>query len=83
MIRTESISPLLAVEITESGREVDPFADPEVVRLTALNLELAVRNLIQSDNPPECLILTADICSHKLTALPTADGDVQVIVYEK
>ena len=83
MIRTESISPLLNVETPDTWREVDPFLDPEVVRLTALNIELAVRNLIQSKDPPECLTLTADICTHLLMATPTADGDVKVTVFDK
>lgn len=67
----------------ESGRAVDPFADPEVVRLTAVNLELAVKNLMTASTPPECIVLTADICSHRLIARPTADGDVSVLVFNE
>ncbi len=66
----------------ETGREVDPYNDPETVRLVALNLELAVRNLMQSATPPECIVLSADICTHKLLAIPTADGDVSVLVFD-
>lgn len=83
MIRTESISPLLTVDTTDTGREVDPINDPEVVRLTALNLELAVRNLVQSREPPDCLIITADLCNLRIMATPTADGDIKVIVFDK
>ncbi|MHA2379058.1 MAG: hypothetical protein ACXADO_01135 [Candidatus Thorarchaeota archaeon] len=64
------------------GREVDPFMDPQLVRLVAVNLELAVRNLIQSSTPPECLTVTADIGTHRLVAMPTEDGDVKVLVFE-
>ena len=66
----------------EVGREVDPFNDSETLRLVALNLELAVRNLMVSNTPPECLVLTADICTHRLMAMPTGDGDVKVLVFE-
>jgi hypothetical protein len=68
--------------VEDEGREVDPITDPEVVRLTALNLELAVKNLIAAKCAPECLVLTADICTHKLMAMPTADGNIKVIVFE-
>jgi hypothetical protein len=83
MIRTESINPLLPVDITDTGREVDPVVDSEMIRLTALNLELAVRNLVQSREPPECLVITAELCNHRIMATPTADGDIKVIVFEK
>lgn len=66
----------------DTGREVDVLNDPEMVRLVALNLELAVKNLMSSKAPPEALVLTADICTHRLMALPTADGDVKVLVFE-
>jgi hypothetical protein len=66
----------------EEGREVDALNDPETVRLVALNLELAVKNLMSSRTPPECLVLTADICTHRLMAVPTADGEVKVLVFE-
>jgi hypothetical protein len=66
----------------EEGREVDALSDPEMVRLVALNLELAVKNLMSSRTPPECLVLTADICTHRLMAVPTADGEVKVLVFE-
>ncbi|MCK5239339.1 MAG: hypothetical protein KAR33_07330 [Candidatus Thorarchaeota archaeon] len=66
----------------ETGREVDPFTDSEIIRLVALNLELAVRNLVGSATPPECIVLTADICTHRLVAMPTSDGDVSVLVFE-
>ncbi|MEM2142512.1 MAG: hypothetical protein QXS20_09965 [Candidatus Thorarchaeota archaeon] len=64
------------------GREVDPVMDPEVVRLTALNLELAVKNLIASKCAPECVLVTADIWTHRLVAIPTRDGTVKVLVFE-
>ena len=80
---TERIEPIIGtIETTESGREVDPFTDPEVVRLTACNLEMAVKNLMTANAPPECLVITADICTHKLMAIPTADGEVKVLVFE-
>ena len=66
----------------EVGREVDPMNDPETVRLVAINLELAVRNLIRSATPPECIVLSADICTHRLIAMPTSDGDVSVLVFD-
>ena len=68
--------------VPEEGRAVDPFTDPELVRLVALNLELAVRNLISSQTPPNCLVLTADICSHRLVAMPDDTGGVKVLVFE-
>ncbi|MBW2590202.1 MAG: hypothetical protein ACTSV9_09380 [Candidatus Thorarchaeota archaeon] len=82
MIRTQSIEPVYGSDITpDLGREVNP-TDPEVVRLLALNLELAIKNLVRSKSSPECLVLTADICTHKLMAMPTADGDIKVLVFE-
>jgi len=81
MIRTQSIEPVYG-NMSDQGREVDPFTDPEVVRLLALNLELAIKNLVRSKSSPECLVLTADICTHKLMAMPTADGDIKVLVFE-
>ena len=82
MIRTQSIEPVYGGNITpDQGREVEP-TDPEVVRLLALNLELAIKNLVRSKSSPECLVLTADICTHRLMAMPTADGDVKVLVFE-
>jgi hypothetical protein len=84
MIETERIGTTLVdySAMPETGREVDALNDPEIVRLVALNLELAVKNLMSSRTPPECLVLTADICTHRLMALPTADGDVKVLVFE-
>ncbi|MBN2229322.1 MAG: hypothetical protein JW779_06975 [Candidatus Thorarchaeota archaeon] len=80
---TERIEPILGNLLsTDTGREVDPFTDSEVVRLTAINLELAVKNLMTANAPPECLVITADICTHKLMAVPTADGEVKVLVFE-
>lgn len=67
----------------EIGREVDPLNDPETVRLVAVNLELAVRNLVGSATPPECIVLSADICTHRLIAMPTSDGDVSVLVFDE
>ncbi len=84
MIETERIG-TTAIEysaMSETGREVDVLNDPEIIRLVALNLELAVKNLMSSKAPPECLVLTADICTHRLMAVPTADGDVKVLVFE-
>ncbi|MFW9925365.1 MAG: hypothetical protein ACFFDM_01220 [Candidatus Thorarchaeota archaeon] len=83
MIRTQKIEPIFG-DFTQpdNWREVDPFTDSETVRLVAINLELAVRNLITANAPPECLVVTADICTHKLMAIPTADGDVKVLVFD-
>ena len=84
MIETERIV-TIAMDypaMSETGREVDTLNDPEIVRLVALNLELAVKNLVSSKTPPECLVLTADISTHRLMALPTADGEVKVLVFE-
>ena len=61
---------------------MDPFTDSELIRLTAVNLELAVKNLIASNTPPECPVLTADLCTHKLVAKPTPSGEIEVRVYE-
>ena len=81
--RKKRIEPIIGnIETSETGRLVDPFTDPEVVRLTACNLEMAVRNLMTANAPPECLVITADICTHKLMAIPTADGEVKVLVFE-
>ncbi len=82
MISEKMATTLAEVVTTEEGRAVDPFTDSELIRLTAVNLELAVKNLIASSTPPECLVLTADICTHKIVAKPTASGDVEVLVYE-
>ena len=80
---TERIEPIIGnIDTSETGRLVDPFTDPEVVRLTACNLEMAVRNLMTANAPPECLVITADISTHKLMAIPTADGEVKVLVFE-
>ncbi len=82
MIRTELevIPRAFAGSITT--REVDPYSDSEIVLLVALNLEMAVRNLMTASNPPECCVLTADICTHRLIAMPTEDGNVKVLVTE-
>lgn len=84
MIETQRIGTTAMdyLAMPETGREVDALNDPEIVRLVALNLELAVKNLMSSKAPPECLVLTADVCTHRLMALPTADGDVKVLVFE-
>jgi hypothetical protein len=82
MISEKMATTLVEVVVTEEGRAVDPFTDSELIRLTAVNLELAVKNLIASNTPPECLVLTADICTHRLVAKPTPSGDVEVLVYE-
>ncbi|MHA2211126.1 MAG: hypothetical protein ACXABV_18375 [Candidatus Thorarchaeota archaeon] len=79
---SEKMATTLAVVVTEEGRAVDPFTDSELIRLTAVNLELAVKNLIASNTPPECLVLTADLCTHKLVAKPTPSGEIEVRVYE-
>ncbi len=81
MIKSKNYETLQAIPPVEQGRAVNPFTDPEAVRLTALNLELAVRNLIQSNCIQEGIVLKADIVSHRLVATPTADGSVQVLVY--
>ena len=83
MIRVENIKNVHNNLITlEEGREIDPLEDPEMVRLVAVNLELAVKNLIDSKAPLECLTLSANICTHRVTAIPTADGGVKVLVFE-
>ena len=82
MISEKMATTLAEVVVTEEGRAVNPFTDSELIRLTAVNLELAVKNLIASSTPPECLVLTADICTHKIVAKPTPSGDVEVLVYE-
>ncbi|MFW9965917.1 MAG: hypothetical protein ACFFEA_02060 [Candidatus Thorarchaeota archaeon] len=82
MISEKMATTLAEVVATEEGRAVDPFTDSELIRLTAVNIELAVKNLIASSTPPECLVLTADICTHRLVAKPTPSGDVEVLVYE-
>ena len=83
MIRTQRIEPLFGdITTPENGREVDPFTDSEIVRLVAINLELAVRNLISANAPPESLVVTADIGTQKIMAIPTADGDIKVLVFE-
>jgi len=83
MIRTQRIEPVFGdITTPENGREVDPFADSETVRLVAINLELAVRNLISANAPPESLVVTADIGTQKIMAIPTADGDIKVLVFE-
>ncbi|MBS3794077.1 MAG: hypothetical protein KGY80_04230 [Candidatus Thorarchaeota archaeon] len=83
MLRTEKATEIaFSDDLTpEDGREVDPLTDPETVRLVALNLELAVKNLMGSASAPECLVLTADICSYRLVARP-ADNGVKVQVFE-
>ena len=82
MIRSGLETSFTSTLISESGRAVDPFTDPEIVRLVAINLELAVRNLMSSNAPPNCLVLTADICTHRLIAMPDGNGDVSVLVSE-
>jgi hypothetical protein len=83
MIRTQRIEPVFGdITTPENGREVDPFTDSETVRLVAINLELAVRNLISANAPPESLVVTADIGTQKIMAIPTADGDIKVLVFE-
>ena len=80
LLRTEAIE---TIPLLESGREVDPEIDSELIRLTALNLELAVRNLANSRNPPSCLTISADICTHTIVATPTDDGEIRVLVYDR
>ncbi len=82
MISEKVATTFIDVVNPEEGREVDPFTDPQLVRLVAVNLELAVRNLIESNTPPECLTLTADIGTCRLVAMPTKNGDVRVLVFE-
>lgn len=83
MIRTESEVIPRAITGSITTREVDPYSDPEIVLLVALNLEMAVRNLMTASSPPECCVLTADICTHRLVAIPTEDGTVKVLVDER
>ncbi|MGY5854429.1 MAG: hypothetical protein RTU92_12750 [Candidatus Thorarchaeota archaeon] len=66
----------------DAGRLVDPFEDPEYIRLTALNLELAAKNLLSANIATECLVLTADLCNHRLVATPNENGEISVLVYE-
>lgn len=82
MIRSGIETSFTNTLISETSREVDPFTDPESVRLVAINLELAVRNLMNASISPECLVLTADICSHRLVAMPDGNGEVSVFVLE-
>ncbi len=83
MIRTQKIEPIFEdFNQPDNGREVDPFTDSETVRLVAINIELSVRNLISANAPPESLVVTADIGTHKLMAIPTADGEVKVLVFQ-
>ncbi len=72
---------ILDVKI-EQGRELDLFNDPEHVRLIGLNLELAIKNLRSSRRPPEKLVLTADICTHRIVAFTDDDGEVRIVIYE-
>lgn len=83
MLRTQDLNPLMAAETLDTGREVDPVNDPEEVRLTAMNIELAVKNLVQSNHSPECLVITAELCEYTLQAMPSDDGEIQVMVFEK
>ena len=82
MIRSGIETTYTSTITSDECREVDPMLDSATVRLVAINLELAVRNLMTSATPPECLVLTADICTHRLVAMPTADGEVSVLVYD-
>ncbi|MFQ5833967.1 MAG: hypothetical protein ACE5H4_14775 [Candidatus Thorarchaeota archaeon] len=82
MISEKAATAFIDVVNSEEGREVDPFVDSQLVRLVAVNLELAVRNLIESNTPPECLTLCADIGTCRLVAMPTRSGDVRVLVFE-
>ncbi|MHA1770617.1 MAG: hypothetical protein ACTSYL_09565 [Candidatus Thorarchaeota archaeon] len=81
MIRSTIANAMQTVPSTEQGRTVDPFTDPEMVRLAAINLELAVRNLMQSSCIPNSIILTADLVTHQLVAAPTSNGEVRVVVF--
>ena len=82
MIRSGIETAFTNIVTPQEGREVDPFTDSEIVRLVAINLELAVKNLMKASTSTECLVLTADICTHRLMAMPTPDGDVSVLVFE-
>ncbi|MGV9103373.1 MAG: hypothetical protein ACOC3C_04590 [Candidatus Thorarchaeota archaeon] len=83
MLRTENAEITFRDDLApEEGREVNPFTDPEPVKLVALNLELAVKNLMNSGSALECLVLTADICSYRLVARPTTEECVKVQVFE-
>ncbi|NWF94834.1 MAG: hypothetical protein HXY34_01695 [Candidatus Thorarchaeota archaeon] len=68
--------------ILEEGRAIDVYNDPDSVRLTAANMEMMMRNLLNSKCMQECITLMADICTHRLVALHTADGSIKVIVTE-
>ena len=81
MIRLKDVTYENLVPANE-GRLVDPFEDPEHIRLTALNLELAAKNLLSANVSPDCLVITADLCTHRLVAAPNADGEISVMVYE-
>ncbi len=64
------------------GRNLDPLKDPELVRLVGLNLELAIKNLISSGKPPENMVITADICTHRIVVFADPNGQVRVVVCE-
>ncbi|MFW9801927.1 MAG: hypothetical protein ACFFFC_04715 [Candidatus Thorarchaeota archaeon] len=82
MISEKMATTLAEVVVTEEGRAVNPFTDSELIRLTAINLELAVKNLIASSTPPECIVITAELCTHRLVAKPTPSGEIEVRVFE-
>ena len=82
MLRMKEIGTYEDLMSTETGRPVDVYEDPEYIRLTALNLELAAKNLFEAGVSPECLVLSADLCEHKLVAKPNAAGNIEVLVYE-
>ncbi len=80
MIRSECINTTEEMTLSGQGRLVDPYTDPEVIRLTALNLEMAMRNLLSAGCAPDSLVLTADLAMCRLVATPSTDGGVQVRV---
>jgi hypothetical protein len=83
LIRLKDMETMLEGLITpDTGRLVDPFEDSEEIRLTALNLELAAKNLLSAGVSPSCLVLTAELCSHKLVATPDSGNEIKVMVYE-
>ncbi len=65
-----------------NSRAVNPQKDSEQIVLAAINLELAVKNIMTATNPPACCVLTASISNCRLVAMPTDDGDVRVLVYD-
>ncbi len=74
-------SALSSIAPQDIGRPVDPMTDSEDIRLIAVNLELAMRNLLSATALPTDIVLTADLRTCRVMAMPTEDGEVQVRVF--